>query len=173
MILTDLEASLNEYSLIKVSEDILDDVFEVMRRNEYFISRTQAHDVTIEECRDDICALPPGTDLSQKSYIALYKGKSCAALLDYVEGYPAQSTVFIGLFILDPAFQNAGNGAHIINALIKCAGSSGFKEIMLGCYEANETGLKFWNRMGFKQQSVSVREADGKPVNLIKMSLPL
>jgi GNAT superfamily N-acetyltransferase len=173
MLLADLEASLNDYSIIKVSEDILGDVFEVIRRNEYFISKTQAHDVTIEECRDDICALPPDTDASQKFYVALYKGKECAALLDYVEGYPALGIVFIGLFILDPKFQRSGNGAHIINAFIKCAKSSGFNEIRLGCYEANETGLKFWNRMGFKQQSVSEREIDGKPMNLITMSLPL
>jgi GNAT superfamily N-acetyltransferase len=173
MLLTDLKESLNDYSIIKVTEDILGDVFNVMRRNEYFISRTQAHDVTIEECRDDIYALPPGTDASQKFYVALYKDEECAALLDYVEGYPNQGIVFIGLFILDPKFQSSGNGAHIISAFIKCAQTIGFKEIRLGCYEANETGLKFWNRMGFKQQSISVRESNGKPMNLITMGMPL
>lgn len=173
MLLTDLQTCLEEYRFVKVTEAITDDVFDLMRRNEYFISRTLPQGVTREECEQDIHALPPGTDISQKYYFALYREDECAALLDYIEGYPSASIVFIGLFILDPKFQGTGAGAHIMSKFISCAKNSGFKEIRLGCFETNEAGLVFWSRMGFIKQKFSVREAGGKNLNLIEMGKAL
>lgn len=162
-----------KFTIVKINESIIDDVFSLMKQNTYFYSKTQAHDVTIEECREDIYALPPGTDISQKYYVAFYKGSECAAVLDYIEGYPQKSVAFIGLFMLHPKFHRTGIGSNIINSFIDCAKTSGFTEIKLGCFEANEVGLVFWTRMGFEKEKVSVREVDGMLLNLIHMNMEL
>lgn len=170
MILDELKSKFNgEYTIVSVTENIIDDVFELMRQNTYFYSKTQAHDITIEECREDIYALPPGTDISQKYYVAFYKGNECAAVLDYIEGYPNNTVAFIGLFMLHPKFHRTGIGSRIISSFIDCAQRSGFAEIKLGCFEANEIGLSFWRRMGFIQEKTSVRETDGMLLNLTHM----
>jgi GNAT superfamily N-acetyltransferase len=174
MILDELKSKLGgEYSIISVTENIINDVFELMKQNTYFYSKTQAHDITIEECREDIYALPPGTEISQKFYVALFKGNECAAVLDYIEGYPNKSVTFIGLFMLHPKFHRTGIGSRIIRNFIDCAQSSGFAEIKLGCFEANEIGLSFWRRMGFIEEKTSVRETDGMLLNLIHMHMVL
>ncbi len=170
MILADLEKMFSgQYSLIKISESILDDVFEIMKLNKYFFSRTQLHDVTREECREDIYALPPNIDMSKKFYLAFYKENECIAILDYVEGYPDSDVVYLGLFMLNPKFQRAGVGSNMISKFVDCIKNNGFKEIKLGCYEANEIGYTFWNQMGFKKEKVSIRENNGKEYNLIHM----
>ena len=170
MILADLEKKFSgQYSIIKISESILDDVFEIMKQNNYYYSRTQLHDVTMEECQEDIYALPPYTDMSQKFYLAFYKENKCIALLDYVEGYPASDVVYLGLFMLNTKFQRAGVGSDIISIFVDCIKNNGFKDINLCCYEANDIGYTFWKRMGFIKQKVTTREKDGKIYNLIHM----
>ncbi len=170
MIIDDLEKKFSgQYSIIKISESILEDVFEIMKQNKYYYSRTQLHDITREECREDIFALPPNTDISQKFYLAFYKENECIALLDYVEGYPASEVVYLGLFMLNPKLQRAGVGSNIITKLEDCIKSNGFKVIKLCCYEANDIGYTFWKRMGFIKEKVSTRENDGKIYNLIHM----
>lgn len=170
MILTDLERKLNgQYSIVRISDMIIDDVFEIMKLNKYFYSRTQLHEISREECQEDMYALPPNTDMSQKFYVALYKRNECVALLDYVEGYPASNVIYLGFFMLNPKFQRAGIGGHIVGNFIECVQNNGFTEIKLACYEANKIGLAFWNRMGFIKEKVSARETDGKIYNLIEM----
>ncbi len=170
MILADLEKIFNgQYSIVKITDMIIDDVYEVMKLNKYFFSRTQLHDITREECREDMYALPPDTDMSQKFYIALYKENECVALIDYIEGYPDPNVVYLGLFMLNPKFQGVRVGSYIIGKFIECVGNNAFTEIKLGCYEANEIGYAFWNRMGFIKEKCSIRENDGKAYNLIHM----
>lgn len=174
MILTDLEKSFSgQYSIVKVSDKNIDDVYEVTKLNKYFISRTQRHEVTREECREDMYALPPNTDMSQKFYIAFYKENECVALFDYVEGYPDSNVVYLGLFMLNPGFQGVKLGSYMIGKFVECVRNNGFTEIKLGCYEANEIGYAFWNRMGFNKEKVTIRENDGKLYNLIQMQKKL
>ena len=71
--------------------------------------------------------------------------------------------------MLNLKFQSAGIGGHIISNFIECVQNNGFTEIKLCCYEANEIGHAFWNRMGFIKEKVSTRETDGKIYNLIEM----
>jgi len=170
VILDDLKKEFSsKYSLVKITESILNDVFEIMKQNIYFISRTQPHDITMEECREDIYALPPNTDLSQKFYLAFYKDNECIGLLDYIEGYPTSDVVYLGLFILSPRYQGAGVGSNIISKFVNCVRKNGFKEIKLACFESNEVGHAFWKHMEFTEEKVSTRENDGRIYNLIHM----
>ena len=40
-------------------------------------------------------------------------------------------------------------------------------------FETNETRLSFWRRMGFIEEKTSVRETDGRLLNLIHMCMAL
>ncbi len=173
MIINELREKLKEYRIIPITEDNLEEAFQLMHCNTYFYSRTQFHELTLEECREDMTALPPNTDMKQKYYLGIYEGDQMIAVLDYIEGYPEKEVAFIGLFILNHEIHGRGLGRHLISTFIEAARDNRFTEIKLGCYETNEIGYSFWSRMGFVKERETIREVDGRELNLIVMHMLL
>lgn len=169
MILEDLQKKIPQYNIKVITEDIIEDVFKVMRSNGYYYSKIQQHDVTREECITDIKAVPPGIDYSKKTYIAFYEENKCIALVDFIEGYPNKQTGYLGLLMLDETLHRHGIGKKILENLLSVIKVEGFQYMELACYECNERGITFWNKMGFKEIRRSNRETDGKIYTLISM----
>lgn len=172
MLLNDLKQEYtSKYIIAPISAENIDSVFPVLESNEYFYSRTSNHPVTEEELVADIYVLPPNTSLSQKHFIAFFENNStdCFAVLDIVEGYPDNKTVYLGFVMLKDSYQNKGLGGSIIRTLSVLAGQNGFTRIELGCYEENEIGYNFWLRMGFSVIRTSEREMDGISYRLFSM----
>lgn len=173
MILGDLKAKLIEYELIKNSEDNIQDVYQLMKSNLYYNSKVHFHDLMIEECLQDITAIPPNTNISQKFYYGIYKKYELIAVIDYIEKYPNEDTVFLGLFMLNPNYHRKGIAKHIIDCFKEVVKENHFKYIELGCYEVNEVGYRFWNKMGFKIIDTKVNDINGHELNLLKMRITL
>lgn len=173
MILGDLKAKLIEYELIKNSEDNIQDVYQLMKSNLYYNSKVHFHDLMIEECLQDITAIPPNTNISQKFYYGIYKKYELIAIIDYIEKYPNEDTVFLGLFMLNPNYHRKGIAKHIIDCFKEVVKENHFKYIELGCYEVNEVGYRFWNKMGFKIIDTKVNDINGHELNLLKMRITL
>lgn len=169
MIITELIKSMPEYSICKISEEHIDDVMALMKSNEYFYSVTQKHDVCREDCIADLTAVPPGIDLSKKTYVALYKDETCIAVLDFIEGFPRENIGYLGLFMLHKEVQGKGIGKVILSKLVEVSMEKGFEIIELACYETNQKGLAFWSRMGFCEVRRSEREVDGEMYTIISM----
>lgn len=173
MIIDCLKEKLTEYRIVPIHESNIEDAFKLMQSNTYFYSRTQLHELTLDECRDDITALPPNTSLKQKFYLGIYFGVCLIAILDYVEGYPCNNIVYLGFFMMRMDKHGKGLGKHLINTLIESAKINDFVEIKLACFEVNEIGYLFWSRLGFSTEKISKRIVDEKEFNLIEMKMTL
>ena len=93
------------YSVVKITEDNLNDVLKLMQANTYYYSQIPFPTPSLDTCRKDLTALPPNTDMKQKNYIALYTGSNCIAIMDYIEYYPSKDRVpkqaiFLALILL-------------------------------------------------------------------------
>lgn len=173
MILNELQHKILEYNIITISENNIDDVLSLMKSNTYFYSKTQGHMVTREECLEDLHALPPHVPFSNKTYVAFYEKESCIAVIDFIEGYPNESTGYIGLFMLHEKVHRKGIGEKLLKGLCEVAKDIGLTHIELACYEENERGHMFWTKMGFQEIRRSNRENDGKIYTLISMKCKL
>jgi GNAT superfamily N-acetyltransferase len=169
MLINELENVLSEYIIKPITAENIEDVFHLMRGNKYFYSKTQNHEVTIEECLEDIDALPPGVEKAKKTFVAVYDKDKCLAVVDFIEGFPKDDIGYLGLLMLDESIQRKGVGKKILTNIFKVARDRQFKIIELACHETNENGFDFWTKMGFFEVRKSERETDGKIYNLIAM----
>lgn len=169
MILEALQKKIPEYNIKIVTENTIEDVLKLMQSNQYYCSKTQQHEVTKEECIEDIQSIPPGVDYSKKTYVVFYEENGCIALVDFVEGYPNEKTGYLGLLLLDANLHRRGTGKKILNCLLSIAKEEGFQYMELACHECNARGFAFWSKMGFKEIRKSKRETDGKIYTLVSM----
>lgn len=144
-------------------------VFALYQRNTFFNSVALEAPPTLESCREDLAALPPGREPRHKLFLGLFQGEVLAAVLDLVEGYPGEGTLYIGLLELEAQFHRQGLGTRLVRALKTAAQKAGFSSLRLGCYERNAPGLAFWNAMGFEKEGEVLREERA----LYKMHLSL
>ena len=173
MIIDSLKEKLSEYRIVPINEINIEEAFKLMKTNTYFYSKTQRHELTLDECIDDITALPPNTTLQQKFFIGIYLDDNLIAILDYVEGYPCTNIVYLGFFILHMDMHGKGLGKTFISTFLDSAKINKFEEVKLACYEANEIGYLFWSRMGFITEKVSKRIVDEKEFTLLEMRMTL
>lgn len=170
MILEDLKQKLKQrYTIKKITESNINDSYNLMKDNKYYYSRTQFHEVNLKECLNDLIKLPPDTEISQKFYIGIYEEDHCIALLDYVERYPKDSVVYLGLYMLSIEKHGKNIASSIINQFFECTKSNGFTEIKLSCYEKNEIGMKFWTKLGFTIEKESSRVIDSQTFKLMEL----
>lgn len=173
MLLEYLKEYLSEYEFREGSEENLDGIFELQRENASYFAAIQRHEVTREECRADFTAAPPDFPLERKYYRAVYAQGSCIAILDYLEGYPKEDTVYIGYLMVAKEQQDKGVGRKINEAFMRAARQAGYGKIKLACYRANETGYRFWRRNRYTAEKITERENDGQIYPLIYMECDL
>ena len=99
--------------------------------------------------REDMAILPPRCGMEQKYYLALWKEGAPAAVLDLVEDYPRERTLFVGLFFLSPALRGQGTGRQIMEAVLGAAKGAGLDSVRLACLMDNKAGHGFWRVLGF------------------------
>lgn len=170
VVITDkLKHLLPEYHIMPGSSENLGDICEVTAGNRTFLAQTQCHEQTMEECEENLTARPAEVSLEQKHFLTIYRGDVCAALLDYLEGYPEADTVYLGLLIVRNELHGQHIGRMINDAFMRAAHECGFRRIRLGCYAANEHGYQFWRKNRYTAERITDREIDGQNFPLIHM----
>jgi len=99
--------------------------------------------------RRDMSSLPPRCSPEQKHYLALWRDGAPWAVLDLVEGYPRERSLFVGLCFLSPALRRQGAGREIMDAALRAAAGAGLDCARLACLKNNPAGHAFWRAMGF------------------------
>ena len=143
-----LGSLLPEWEIRPVEEDDFDAVLAMLERCSDFFDLSGIP-ITAESMRQDIAELPPRCMPEQKRYVALWKDGAPWMALDLVEGWPRPKTLFVGLFVMDPALRRQGVGRTVMTALLKAAKGAGFDRARLGCLLDNPSGHAFWQAMGF------------------------
>ena len=62
----------------------------------------------LNSIRADLTALPPRCAPEQKRYVGFWRDGKPEAVLDWVEGYPREQTLWIGFFLVDRALRGQG-----------------------------------------------------------------
>lgn len=147
-VLEGLARRLPEWEIRPVTEGDFGRVLETLQSNpEYFsIEGTLP---TEESLRRDLTNLPPRCVPSQKHYVALWREGVPGMVLDLVEGYPRERTLFVGFFMLRKPLRGQGLGRTVVKTLLEAADDAGFDQVRLGCLKENECGHAFWEAMGF------------------------
>ncbi len=104
---------------------------------------------TAVSIRKDLANLPPRCAMEQKHYLALWRDGAPQAVLDLVEGYPRERTLYVGLFFLAPGLRRQGRGREIMETVFRAAEDAGMDSVRLACLLNNPGGHAFWRAMGF------------------------
>ena len=87
--------------------------WELCESNRFYNSVTMDQPPTLESCQEDLTALPPGRSREHKLFLGLWQRERLQAVLDLVEGYPEEGTLYIGLLELDSACHGQGLGTAL------------------------------------------------------------
>lgn len=104
---------------------------------------------TAEGIRRDLTALPPGRTLADKHFLGFWREGRLAAILDLIEGYPAEDSAWIGLFMTARETQGAGIGSVLVGQLLLRLKNLGFARVGLAYAKGNPQSKAFWHKNGF------------------------
>ena len=144
----------SEYTVRRLGEADLDEVIALCSKNELYYQYCPPFG-TKETILDDMKALPPKKELSDKYYIGFYDKDALIAVMDLILAYPDGQTAFIGFFMTDVSVQNRGTGSRIIDELGRYLRSAGFLHIRLGWVRGNPQAELFWYKNGFAETGVT------------------
>ena len=165
-VLEGLRRRLPEWEIREVEEADLEPVLTLLKRSpDYFA--LDGSTPTLDSLRADLTALPPRCTAEQKHYAAFWRGGKPEAVLDWVEGYPREQTLWIGLFLVDGALRGQGLGRRLMSALPGAAYDGGMDSLRLACLVNNEGGHRFWEAVGFRDLREGT-STDGKPVTILE-----
>ena len=144
-----LKKRFSEYRIDYFTEAEYEALFELQRSNPYYFECQQDHELTLDESIRGLTEIPSGFDLSNKHYVGFWSNNRLIAILDYLEHFPNESTVFIGFFMIHGLLKRKGLGTKLMDGFKACAKSSGFSVIRLGCIADNRESKPFWVKQGF------------------------
>lgn len=143
------ETTGNAFQMRRLGERDVDAILALCEGNRLFY---QYHPpmATRESILADMTALPPGKGMEDKAYVGFFEGKKLVAVLDWISGYPAKETAWIGLFMVSVEKQGKGVGSGIIRDMAASLKAVGYREIQLGVDKGNPQSLAFWTKNGFE-----------------------
>ena len=140
---------LPEWEIRPVAGDDFDVVLAMLERCGDFFELSGVP-ITAQSLKQDLVNLPPHCTMEQKHYAALWKEGAPWIVLDLVEGWPRPRTLFVGLFVIEPALRRQGTGRAVMAALLKAAKGAGYDRARLACLLNNSDGHAFWQAVGFR-----------------------
>ena len=97
----------NQYIVRELSKNDVEAIYELCAGNEQFY-RYHPPFVTRESILGDLKDLPPGKTLEDKLFVGFYDNDILIAVMDLILGFPNKETAFIGLFMMNMAYQGRG-----------------------------------------------------------------
>ena len=138
-----------KYEVRPLTENDLPIMFEICKGNpQYYEYRPE--DVSIEELKKDMKALPPGIGIEDKYFVGYFQGEELIAYFDIISGFPREEVAYIGFFMMNSKYQGNGEGSFIISELLKYFKSAGFSVSRLGIDKGNPQSSHFWKKNGYE-----------------------
>lgn len=144
-----MEKSL-EYTLNNFNPKDIDSIFKVYESNEPYFILSGGVPATLNTIHENIEEVPPNTDPGFKHYSVVKFHEDIIGIIDYVEMYPDEDAVYIGLFLIDKPRQGLGHGKRFIQNFEVQMKEKGYHRIRLGVLKNNISGFKFWENLGFR-----------------------
>lgn len=136
------------YAVKRLYESDAESVYQLESGNpQYFVYCPP--EPSIDSVINDMHALPPGKTMDDKYYVGFFEGESLVALMDMILDYPLEHTAYIGLFMVDRAYQGKGIGSAIINDCLSCLKEHNYCYVRLGYMKSNAQSCHFWMKNQF------------------------
>ncbi|WMJ24150.1 GNAT family N-acetyltransferase [Paludicola sp. MB14-C6] len=173
-ILEKIRTALPNFLVKQIQQQNYNEVLGLAQSNKKYYEYELGRDVTYDDVVNGILECPPMIPKEQKFFIGLYQENQLIAIMDFLLGYPNESTVWIGLFMLDNSLQQSGIGTKVITAFKQVVKDSGYLFIQLGCLVENKDGYSFWTKNNFVEVCrVVTKEQGRKDWNIIVMEAKL
>ncbi|MDB8661719.1 GNAT family N-acetyltransferase [Streptococcus anginosus] len=108
--------------------------------------------------KEDMLRLPEGKAKADKFYAGFWNNSKLVAVMDFVYAYPDEETIFIGLFMVDQAYQGKGIGGQIVTEALAYFANN-FRKARLAYVKGNPQSQHFWEKQGFKPIGCEVKQA--------------
>ena len=95
---------------------------------------------------------------AEKQVVGLFAGAELIGVVEFLIGYPAAGTWYVGLFLLDPERRRAGLGRALYAAFEAWAAGQGARTLRLAVQDQNAAALRFWIRQGFGSIGTVIQE---------------
>ncbi|WP_048000921.1 GNAT family N-acetyltransferase [Lactiplantibacillus herbarum] len=106
--------------------------------------------LTAAEVERDLTAHPDELAAEQKQVFGFYLANHLVAVLDVLSQYPQEQCLFVGLLMVNQAYQRKTVGSVIATGLMQAALQSDIKMIQLTRVSADEGVAHFWQKLGFE-----------------------
>lgn len=136
------------YAVRALTEDDIPTMLALCRTNPFFYEVCGAP-VTEDVLRHDLSLVPEGIARENKHFVGFFDGARLAAMLDLLDGYPEDGSVFIGFFMVDGTLSGQGLGSRVIDELCAYLRACGRTGAQLGYDKDNPQSTHFWNKNGF------------------------
>lgn len=133
----------------KLNEEDIENIYQICKNNTLYYKYCPPF-VTYQSIKEDMKALPDKVSINQKYYVGYFKSGKLLAIMDLIENYPDNKTVFIGFFMSDISIQNRGFSSSLIEELCQYLKVLNYKYIQLAWIFDNPQAQHFWLKNGFK-----------------------
>lgn len=139
----------SKYTVRRLKEEDIPSVYALgLTQPQYF--NALMGEYTFDSVRRDMTDCPPGKSAEDKYYVGFFDRAELTAVLDLIDGYPVETTAYIGFFMLSGSKSGCGRGSKIVSELCRYLKSKNISAVRL-CYEkANPQSSHFWRKNGFK-----------------------
>lgn len=141
------------YKIRYLNENDSDIIYDLYKDNVQYYKYCPPM-VNKQTALDDLKALPPNKEYKDKYYLGYFIKDKLIALLDLIDKYPDDKTIWIGLFMMNKAYQGKGIGSSIINDLSIYIKSLDYKYLKLAWVKGNKQSENFWLKNGFVSSGV-------------------
>lgn len=148
-----------QYTVRRIAETDLEQVLHLCKGNPQFYHHCPPF-ATEESLLADMKALPDGKSTEDKYYLGFWNSGKLAAVMDFIDNYPHESTAFIGFFMVDKQTQHQGIGTQIIQELCQYLHMLGYRYMRLGWVKGNRQSESFWHKNHFSETGISYRTND-------------
>lgn len=149
----DIDAFSKSFSVKRMHIEDASMIYEMTRQNLQYYEFCGRENV-VEDIENDLRICPPGKSLEEKYYVGFFDGETLVAVMDFIDGYPDETTAYIGFFMMNQAYQGKGIGTKVVLDLFSYLKEIGFKTVSLGYEKSNPQSSHFWK----KNQFHAVRE---------------
>ena len=125
-------------------------ILEFFKNNSDFFKLCEGREPD-QKCLDDFFTDAPANYLSKKKAWGCFVNSQLRAVIDYIEGYPDDKTVFGGLLLVDQLWRGQGFGQCITQVFRSALLEKGFQKVRIAVLEQNINALKVWKGAGFKE----------------------
>ncbi|WP_338208054.1 GNAT family N-acetyltransferase [Lactiplantibacillus paraxiangfangensis] len=150
MKLSTLQAELPNFKIRLLTLENQEELLALERSNPEYHRYFSPEPLTTEEVQHDLTATPHTVAPEQKQVFGFYLANRLVAVLDVLNQYPQEQFLFIGLLMVNQAYQRKTVGKVIMTGLMQAAMKSGVVCLQL-TRVTTDTGVEtFWKKLGFE-----------------------